>query len=81
MKEIKKSKKSTSEISEFPSFVEDALKYFSDNGFELRGSMNAESINLAKKKLSRVFHPDVGGSHAEILELNKFTETLLKFTE
>ena len=64
---------------EFPSDVESALSYFEGNGFNLRDSLNAEDIGLARKKLARVFHPDRGGSHDEIVELNKNTEILLKF--
>ncbi len=81
LKDIKKSKKNAHEPESFPPFVETALKYFSENGFELRETMNTEAINLAKKKLSRVFHPDVGGTHSEILELNDYTDTLLKFAK
>lgn len=79
LKDIKKSKNLNLEDNSYPPAIESALKYFLENGFALRESPNEESINTAKKKLSRVFHPDLGGSHSEILELNKQAEVLLKF--
>ena len=78
-KDFKKSKSQTTDDNSYPPAIESALKYFLENGFTLRESLNEESINTAKKKLSRVFHPDLGGSHSEILELNKQSEVLLKF--
>ena len=65
----------------YPPSVEEALKFFSENGFSLRDDMTKESVSFAMKKLARVFHPDVGGSHAEILELNRFAEVLTKFSK
>lgn len=76
---LKNTKKSSSAESEFPSDVEKALNYFSENGFELRDSMNKEIIATAKKKLARIFHPDRGGTHEEILELNECSDILIKF--
>ncbi len=66
---------------QFPAAVESALKYFSQNGFELKESITVEAVGHAKKKLSRVFHPDVGGTHDEIQELNKFAEILTKYSK
>lgn len=63
----------------YPSEVEDALKYFSANGFPLEDSLDEEAVSTAKKQLSRVFHPDKGGSHDEILELNQFTRILEEY--
>lgn len=65
----------------FPPSVQNALDYFSKNGFSLENSLNEVSVFLARKKLSRIFHPDVGGSHDEILELNRNSEILLNFVE
>jgi uncharacterized Zn finger protein len=65
----------------FPDTVAEALRYFSENGFVLADSLSADSVGLARKKLARVFHPDLGGSHDEILQLNRFTEILIKFCE
>jgi hypothetical protein len=42
-------------------------------------SLNGDSISRARKKLSRIFHPDTNGTHEEIVELNKNTDLLLKF--
>lgn len=82
LKDIKQTKlNSASEDPEFPPVVEEALAFFSENGFELRASITKETVSFARKKLSRVFHPDVGGKHSEILELNKFTDILTKFAK
>ncbi len=63
-----------------PDDVMEALRYFSQNGFILEESLNAEAIGSARKKLARVFHPDRGGTHDEITELNQFTEVLLRYS-
>ena len=81
VKDQKKSKKSQSMAVEYPAFIEQALNYFHQNGFELRDSICAETIGIAKKKLSRVFHPDKGGSHEEIQELNTHAEALTKYSQ
>lgn len=81
LKDIKQSKKKSAVAPEFPADVEEALDYFDRNGFPLRESLTAENVGFAMKKLARVFHPDVGGSHDEILELNRHAETLTNFTE
>lgn len=65
----------------FPDHVEEALKYFEINGFHLRTTLTSEDIGVARKKLARVFHPDKGGSHEEITELNNFAEILLEFAQ
>jgi hypothetical protein len=80
LQEYKLKKNQPQEI-EFPREVEKALFFFSQNGFELRTSLDKESISSAKKSLARVFHPDFGGSHEEILELNKNAEILNAFTK
>ncbi len=56
--------------------AEEAIKYFSENGFEISHPINLDTLKSAKKILSRVFHPDKGGSHEEALELNKHFDTL-----
>lgn len=80
LKEFKqlKSKTAKSAVS-FPPQVEMALDFFDKNGFPMEHSLSEENIRLAKKKLSQVFHPDIGGSHSEILELNKYSEILTRF--
>ncbi len=80
LKDIKntKKKKLVAEPA-FPKPVEKALVYFLENGFDFKVSLSEESILRARKKLSRVFHPDLGGTHQEILELNKNTDLLLKY--
>jgi uncharacterized Zn finger protein len=80
-KEFKKktSFKNVVEAPSYPAFIQTALTYFSENGFSFEDSLNESSVLLARKKLSRIFHPDVGGSHDEILQLNKNSEILLKY--
>ena len=53
----------------YPQEVEEALAYFAANGFKFE-SLDLENLMHAKKLLSRVFHPDKGGSHEEVIELN-----------
>ena len=59
----------------YPESVAEARAYFLQNGFSLE-NMDLESLNEAKKILSRVFHPDKGGSHDEILMLNENFEVI-----
>ena len=63
----------------YPEAVEKALQYFSDNGFTFENPKDLEVIQTAKKKLARIFHPDLGGSHEEIIQLNQNTEVLLSY--
>lgn len=79
IKDAKKTKYAEPERVEFPRDIEEALSFFSKNGIELRDAMKKEIVGSAKKKLARIFHPDFGGSHDEILDLNKYSEALLKF--
>jgi hypothetical protein len=79
LKNQKQLKKKAPATPEFPPTVELALKFFLDNGFPLRESLTKESVGIATRKLARVFHPDIGGSHSEILELNNFADILTKF--
>lgn len=65
----------------FPPEVQAALDYFEENGFSLKDDLSEESIRLAKKKLARVFHPDFGGGHDEIIVLNRHSETLMKIVD
>jgi SWIM zinc finger len=66
---------------EFPEDVEAALAYFSQNGFELAPDIELEGLRNAKRVLSRVFHPDKGGSHDEILALNENFDILYDFKQ
>lgn len=74
-----KLKKNHAEIPQYPHDVELALEYFFKNGFDFRETMTTEIINSGKKKLARIFHPDLGGSHEQTIELNKFADILIKF--
>lgn len=81
LNQYKKLKSERTEEVVFPREVEKALQYFSQNGFELRDSLSSEVVGTAKKKLARIFHPDLGGSHDEILELNKYSDILTNFAD
>ena len=59
--------------------IEHALDYFLRNGFPMPDGPTEEALREAKKKLSRVFHPDKGGSHEEVAELNQNCDILLEF--
>lgn len=79
-KEFKKNKKTSSRsLTTHSEEVTKALSYFAKNGFILEDSLDEGSVFLARKKLSRIFHPDAGGSHDESLELNNNSEILLKY--
>ncbi len=62
-----------------PEDVKAAFAYFEVNGFALTLPVDEITLNNAKRVLSRVFHPDKGGSHAEMIELLKQSNVLLKF--
>ena len=82
IKDQKQAKQKTvSQGPVIPENVQTALKFFSENGFPMDSPPKVEAIQTAKKKLARIFHPDIGGSHAEILELNKSSEALLEYLE
>lgn len=74
-----KLKKSQAPENSHPKEVEQALTYFSNNGFELRTALMKETVGSAKKSLARIFHPDFGGSQNEILELNRHAKILEDF--
>ncbi|MFN7728198.1 MAG: SWIM zinc finger domain-containing protein [Bdellovibrio sp.] len=78
-KSLKRTKKGDAQECEHPPEVDEALAFFESNGFSFKDSFNPESVAFAMKKLARVFHPDLGGSHEEILELNKFSGVLEKY--
>ncbi|MBC7742387.1 MAG: SWIM zinc finger family protein [Bdellovibrionaceae bacterium] len=80
-KDQKKTKKNSpmAEAPKFPALVAEAVEFFNSNGFHMESPLNAEVVGMAKKRLSRVFHPDIGGSHSEILELNKNYEIIINF--
>lgn len=79
--QFKKDKIEESIQPKFPLDVEKSLAFFSQNGFDLTKSLTQENINVAKKKLARIFHPDKGGTHEEILELISNSDILLKFAK
>lgn len=65
--------------NDYPPEVQAALAYFTDNGFEMPEGPSKDIMTEAKRKLSRFFHPDKGGSHDESVELNKHCEIILAF--
>lgn len=62
-----------------PDEVSEALRYFNANGFPLEKELDADHVESARRQLARVFHPDKGGSHDEILELNHHFEILSQY--
>lgn len=81
LNQFKQNKKNAVEVPTFPAAVEKALVYFSNNGFEFREELTKELVSVAKKKLSRIFHPDRNGSHEEIVELNKNADILTGYAK
>ncbi len=59
--------------------IEAALAFFAVNGFDVDEDTDEEFLNKAKKSLSRIFHPDKGGSHEESIALNQNFEILIDF--
>ncbi len=78
-KEYRKSKEKIPEKVKVPENVSRAFAFFQENGFELNEKFNSEAVLTARRKLARVFHPDKGGTHEEITELNRHSDVLLKF--
>lgn len=64
-------KKQKTPVFQYPQLVEKARQFFQANGFAMKQPMTMAELIEAKKHLSRVFHPDKGGSHEEILEVNR----------
>ncbi len=62
-----------------PDEVKAALSYFEVNGFPLNVPVDDVTVNNAKRILSRVFHPDKGGTHEEMLELLRHAKALVDF--
>ena len=61
--------------------AQDALRYFALNGFDFAAPIDPEALQTARKVLARVFHPDKGGTHEEILELNERFEILFELAD
>jgi hypothetical protein len=61
--------------------IEASLFYFSANGFPMPEGPSEAIVGEAKRKLSRVFHPDKGGTTEEVVELNQNCERLLRFLQ
>ena len=78
-KREQKGRSSPTPVASYPEDIEAALQYFSGNGFPMPEGPSKEILNEAKRKLSRIFHPDKGGSHAESVELNTHYELLINF--
>lgn len=73
-----KSKNTKLSVS-YPNEVHTSLAYFKMNGFEIETPLVAAQIQEARRLLSRIFHPDKGGSHTEVLELNQHYDILLSY--
>ena len=71
--------KSSAFTQALPDEVKSALAYFELNGFPMTLPVDEPTVTNAKRVLSRVFHPDKGGAHDEMLELLRNADLLLKF--
>lgn len=58
-----------------------AMAYFSSNGFPMEMPPDSDALQNAKKLLARVFHPDKGGTHDEMLELNRHFDALNAYAD
>ncbi len=67
------------QAANYPESVSLSLKYFEENGFTFQDRPTGEELISARKKLSRVFHPDAGGTHQESTELNRHYEVLFQY--
>lgn len=79
LKLTKENKKFQDEQPRLPDHVEKALTFFSENGFPIKKPIKEEDVQNARKKLARVFHPDVGGSHEETVILNQHYNILIEY--
>ena len=82
-KEMKLAKKKASGrgavAPQLPEEVEGAMVFFADNGFPIELPLDEEYLKNAKKKLSRIFHPDKGGTHEETVILNENFDVLIEY--
>lgn len=76
-KEIRQRKKQEPQFT-YPEPVQESLDYFSKNGFAM-DDLTMDALMNARKLLSRVFHPDKGGNHEEVLELNAHFDVLASY--
>lgn len=75
-----KSEKGSSKFTvSYPEDVQEALAFFNTNGFSFASEMSEEGLKDARKILSRVFHPDKGGTHEESLLLNQHFDILMEY--
>jgi uncharacterized Zn finger protein len=79
LKLAKEKQKFQDEQPKLPDSIEKALAFFSENGFPIERPIKEEDINNARKKLARIFHPDVGGSHQETVTLNEYYNILINY--
>ncbi len=75
----KRASKFAAPAPSYPEDVQKALDYFAENGFTFEGSLEIEALRNARKILARVFHPDKGGTHEEILALNENFDILAEY--
>lgn len=75
----KNNQKQKANAPKLPDHIESAFTFFAENGFSFDQTLNEETLNTARKKLARIFHPDSGGSHEETVILNQNYEILMDF--
>ena len=80
LKDRKKSQRDQEKVSpltDFPEEIQKAIQFFSENGFTFTHPPGSAELMNARKILSRIFHPDKGGTHEEALLLNENYEVLM----
>lgn len=78
-KKAEKKQKAEPPRERLPDAIENALAFFSLNGFPMEHNRNEETLKTAMKTLARIFHPDKGGTHEEAVILNSHYATLTRF--
>lgn len=79
MKKEKNGREKKAAATRYTPEVEAAIAYFALNGFPMEPGFSEVELGEGKRKLSRVLHPDRGGSHEEIVELNNNWEILIRY--
>ena len=77
--EKERKRKSAEREPDFPEEVRGAIQFFSVNGFIFSNPIDPSEVMNARKVLSRIFHPDKGGTHEEALLLNENYEILVEW--
>lgn len=79
VKKRKAEEQAADQAPRYPAEIETVLSYFKLNGISLSHPLDLRELTQAKKTLSQVLHPDKGGSHDEIVELNRNYELIFNY--